>query len=461
MFDSARPNAHQLHELGDPAYRRDLGDGLVLRWSTADDADRLAAMYGAVFRSREDAPFNPRVMAWSRDMARGRDPLIGSDGFALVEDTTTGEVVAATCLLRQTWEYDGIPVQVGRPEIVGSLASHRRRGLVREVMRLIHARSQRNGDLAQVITGIAWYYRQFGYEYAVELPGDTRIVAADIPELKQGETESLTVRPATEGDIPALARLYDDERAGALISTPIDTAYWRYAVTGKDPESDGFGRLFVAEDASGEVVGYAHLSVNLWGDAVYVLGLWLRRGSWFAHYPSLLRGLKRVGEMTPQSVVEPKSFRAITLQLPGEHPARQMLAVMAPSVSKLVNEYAWYVRVADLPPLLRVVAPALERRLAASPYAGYTGDLLIDFYRGGLRMAWRDGKLAEVADWQRPAWGRHRLGFPPGVFLQLLFGYRSLADLQSAYPDVATEGDASALLPVLFPTRASWPLPLG
>ena len=118
-------------------------------------------------------------------------------------------------------------------------------------------------------------------------------------------------------------------------------------------------------------------------------------------------------------------------------------------------------RVADLPALLRTLAPALERRLAASPFAGYTGELALDFYRGGLRMAWREGRLAEVGDWQKPIWGEGHAGFPPGVFLQLLFGYHDLPELRHAFPDVWAEGVAKALLPTLFPKRESWAIPLG
>ena len=40
------------------------------------------------------------------------------------------------------------------------------RGLIRMLFEMIHARSQAEGDLVQAITGVAYFYRQFGYEYA-------------------------------------------------------------------------------------------------------------------------------------------------------------------------------------------------------------------------------------------------------------------------------------------------------
>ena len=46
--------------------------------------------------------------------------------------------------------------------------------------------------------------------------------------------------------------------------------------------------------------------------------------------------------------------------------------------------------------------------------------------------------------------------FPDLTFLQLLFGFRSLADVQYAYPDCLVTSDAArVLLPILFPKKPS------
>ncbi len=445
--------------LADPAYRRDLGDGLLLRWSTAADVERLATFYGLVFRRKEQDPPGQRAATWTRDMLTGRDPLIGQDGFALVERTATGEVVAATCLLSEAWEYDGIRIPVGRPEIVGSLPEMRRRGLVREVFRLIHARSEAQGELAQVITGISWYYRQFGYEYAVELENGVRVTSADIPAAKEGEPEPFALRQAAEADLPTVARLYDEERASALVSTPIDARYWRWAALESNPAGDSFPRVCVIEDASGAVVGYTLVAMRTSDGMFDVYALWMRPGLWLGALPALLRAYQRLAEETSTTYGE-RAVHLLAFALPQGHPAVAALPAMV-NTQPFNSPYAWYVRVADLPALLRTLAPVLERRLAASPFAGYTGELLLDFYRGGLRMLWRDGTLVEVSDWQRPIWGEGNAGFPPGVFLQMLFGYRDLRELRHAFPDVWAEGAAKALLPALFPRRDSWALPLG
>jgi hypothetical protein len=42
------------------------------------------------------------------------------------------------------------------------------------------------------------------------------------------------------------------------------------------------------------------------------------------------------------------------------------------------------------------------------------------------------------------------------VFLQLLFGRRSLADLRYAFPDAWANDEATMLLETLFPQQPSW-----
>ena len=216
--------------MSDAAYRRELGDGLVLRWATGADTDGITQLYSHVFRDSPDDPLNEPIATWARDMMSGHHPLITAGDFAVVEDPARQAIVAATCLLWQTWEYAGIAVPIGRPEVVASDPDYRQRGLVRAVFELIHARSAARGHLVQAITGIPYFYRQFGYEYALDLGGSRSVAFGSIPRLKEGETEPYTLRLATAADVPLLQRLYDRERASVLVSVRIEDDYLRYCL---------------------------------------------------------------------------------------------------------------------------------------------------------------------------------------------------------------------------------------
>jgi hypothetical protein len=59
------------NELASPTYIGGaLGDGLIRRWSTAADTEKLAWLMGTVFRDEHDEMPNPRPMAEARLMKR-------------------------------------------------------------------------------------------------------------------------------------------------------------------------------------------------------------------------------------------------------------------------------------------------------------------------------------------------------------------------------------------------------
>ena len=232
-------------------YRRDLGNGLVLRWSTPEDMERVVDLYGYVFRQNADAPLNPHIPNWTRDMFSGRHPYIGPHDFAVVEDTASGKLVASTCLIRYTCAYEGIPFGFGRPEVVASLPEYRRQGLIRAIFELIHAKSDGRGDLVQGITGIEYYYRQFGYEYAASLESPELLVYFPaIPTLKAGTPEPYALREATLDDVPLLQRFWTQSRAHAGLWTDIEDDYWRWVMTGMHPDAMERWRPYLITDAA-------------------------------------------------------------------------------------------------------------------------------------------------------------------------------------------------------------------
>jgi hypothetical protein len=448
--------------MDEDTYRRELSDGLALRWSMPEDSEQVASLYAHVYRSSPDAPLNWHVPLWTRDMFSGQHPHIGPRDFAVVEDTTTDAIVASTCLLRYPIAFEGIPIPFGRPEVVATQPKYRNRGLIRAIFELIHAKSAARGDLVLGITGIANYYRQFGYEYSIPMGTGLTVYFAAIPVLKKDTAEPYSLRKATVDDSALLRRLWEREQMQAAITTPLSADYYRWVM-----EAEGLDqwRLYLIVDTTGRSVGYLRLGPVRFSPAVTVDGLMVEEGvPLVAVVPSVLRGVQALAEMTIPARPEIPPAGAVKFHLwNSDHPLRSALCDLVPvSVTHPYSTYPdlWYIRVPDLVRFVKHVTRALERRLASSAQAGYTGELAIDFYRGGLRLAFDGGRLAVVENWQRPLWGESKIGFPPLVFLQLLFGYRSLHELRSLYPDVWAEGEAAPVLDALFPKRQSSLIPL-
>ena len=70
------------------------------------------------------------------------------------------------------------------------------------------------------------------------------------------------------------------------------------------------------------------------------------------------------------------------------HPVYEAMEDRLPAQRK---PYAFYIHVPDVAAFLTQIKPALEKRLAGSIAAGYTGELKINFYTSGVRMAFEQG----------------------------------------------------------------------
>ncbi|MBA3823144.1 MAG: GNAT family N-acetyltransferase [Ktedonobacterales bacterium] len=445
--------------LADATMQRDLGDGLTLRWSTAADTEAIAALLGSVHRTNADEPPNLTIGARTRMLMHGDWPTMGPGDFAVVQATAQAgqPLVACACLWHHTWEYAGIPLGVGRPEYVATDAAFRRKGLVRAIFAALHARSAAEGQTIQAITGIYSFYRQFGYEYALDLDGLRGVYLVQIPPGPVDASEPFGLRAATVKDIRALMALHAQRRADALLWSVHTAEEWRFTIVelAEMGTIEKVGMLQMIVDGAGAVVGYIHVAKRRWDAHLSVFECEVTPGTnWKAVALPLLRALAIYGQTVPNMEGD-EPINRIDFRLGQAHP---LYDVLGPTLAPYHEPaYAWYIRVADPLGFLRRIAPVLERRLAASAMVGFTGTLKLDWYRGGVQFTFAAGKLSGVEPWQPPLYGEEaNAGCPILVFTQLLCGYRTLAELCAAFPDVWAQDEARLLLGILFPRQASY-----
>ena len=431
---------------------RRLEDGLVLRRGRAEDADALSD-----FTALHVGPESPDegMRHWTRDLMAGGLPGFGPHDFTLGEDTRTGAIVSTRNLISQTWSYEGVEFPAGRIELVGTDPEYRLRGLMRAQLETVHRWSAERGEAVQGITGIPWFYRRFGYEMAIEHTGGRTAAAEDVPAPGPGDAP-YTLREATGDDIPFLAQTYRRSTRRLAVSCVRDEEAWRYELSGRREGAMFRLDALVVESPDACPAGYVLLMPGLDGGIITAAAFEVADGfSWKSVTPSVLRHVREIGRRRATG----GRLDVLRLDFGSEHPSYE---AAGDALSGFERPYAWYVRVPDVPGFVRRVGPVLERRLAGSFAAGHTGDLLLSFFDGGLRLAFREGRLAASESWT-PGARDNRLApkerdalFPGLTFLQLLFGYRSVADLEYAFPDCIVSSDRSrALLDALFPKRPS------
>jgi hypothetical protein len=316
-------------------------------------------------------------------------------------------------------------------EMVLTHPDYRQRGLVRVQIQRFHERVAERGFDLSVIEGIPYYYRQFGYAYACDHWGRDSLLASRVPDWPEDEPGPIEFRSPGLEDIPALASHYDHSMGHLALWTRRPTAYWRFLLeTERYPlriavdTRDSSVRGYVATLGSG---GHVHVAESALPDCQTGM--------------AALRALKKEARGGEIQIGWPQSATLVQL-------GRALGASPMPA-------YQWLVRIADVADLLKKLGPAFARRLARSACAGIATELVVNLFRRAFALRFEEGKLAYVRslgfrDASMGADGGD-LCIPPDAFTRLVLGYRDLAELRDAWPDIVIRPARRPLLEVLFP----------
>lgn len=419
MFSPAQP------------YRKELGNGLILK-SVADerDVERLAAFNGIIHD--KDVAAMTRALIFHHPNTR-------PDHWLFVEDRAIGQVVSSLCLIPWTWNYDGVELKAGEMGIVGTLEAYRRRGLVQAlVTRFDELLREGEYDLSP-IQGIPYFYRQFGYEYAIPLEGGLRVELHLIPDAPLEESPRYTFRQATLGDLPALMRLYDEAVGDLSISAVRDEASWHYLL-GPSLGTEMAAETWLVLDEMRQPAGYFRIPQQGFGEGLIVNEV--SRLSSDATLTALCQLKALAAERDKPYIrlnVPADSVLAQTARYRGAHD---------------LGTYAWQIRLVDIGRLLRKLSPVLERRIAASPFAGLTQNVCLNLYHEAFELHFEGGELTAVESLGFSE--RAGIRIPPSLVAPLLLGYRSREELAQAHHDVSVWGEWRHLVDVMFPKLTSF-----
>lgn len=408
---------------------QDLGHGLALRTAAGpDDLERVAVFNGLIH--------GPELAITVQRLLRDYAGMEGRD-IVFVEDTKTGQIVSSLLLLPWTLSYGGVNLPVGEMGMVGTLEGQRGQGLVRIQTTYFMQRLRERGCLLSLIQGIPYFYRQFGYEYAMPLEGGLRLSGRELPAPPDTDT-AFSFRPAAAEDIPALQRFYSAAACDLDIGAVRDETIWRYLLS--EPAGSALRcETWLVEDAAGAVAGYFRLPDFHFDEELAV------------------NEVSRLSAEAALAVLHWLKQAAVARGKPGVRlnlPAGCTLMQLARSLGAHdLGTYAWQVHVPDLATLLQAISPVLGRRLAASPFAGLSRELQLCFYRDSVTMRFEDGKLVAV---QACGPSQGEINFPPLTVIPVLFGHRTVEQLRLAYPDISVDGSVRLLFETLFPPMASF-----
>jgi hypothetical protein len=316
--------------------------------------------------------------------------------------------------------------------IVGTLESHRRRGLVRVLVRRFGARLAMRGCLVSHIQGIPGFYSQFGYEYCTPLEGGMRLELRDVHA--PAGYGGFRFRRAVLNDADDLAALYGRAGSALSLSAERDDEVWRYLLTHAADTETACERWLVSRGDE-PPLGYFTVPRRHFGEELVLTE---------ASPLDARAALAVLGKAA--DLAQEAGKPGIRLNLP----ASCTLMRLARSLGAHdLGTYAWQVLVPDVAGLLRALVPALEKRVASSPFAGLCRRLDLGLYRTTVRVHFERGRIEGVETVQSA--GAESIQIPKSRFVQLLLGSHSLRELESRHPDVLPAPADRMLIEALFP----------
>lgn len=392
-----------------------LADGLTLRQATPADLDQIGALLSE--RGEPDDAIDHRLVV--------SDPDAGWSACAVVVDGD--RVVSTATLLDEEVCIGGIRLPAGQVELVATASGYEGRGLVRALMHWAHERSAARGHLVQAMIGIPYFYRLFGYEYAIDIPQTLTVNALPpLPPLPPGGATA-TLRAARPSDIPSMAALQASAQSGFDVTMPHSAASWRWIL---DHESSN---LWVLERA-GTVVATARTTPP--GEEMLLAEAAARDE---AAALDLLSGVAALAPGAPLRVVH----RAGTVtgnawqQFVDQEPRR--------------GAEQYYIRIPDVAALLDRLRPLFRQRLDAAGIERSGQDIVISTFGAHYRIPVLADGLGEVVTggpMQSPGAVRGA-GVAPDHLAALLFGPHGIEALNRFRPDVYASDEE--LFRVLFP----------
>jgi hypothetical protein len=405
-----------------------LGDNLVLRIANSDaDVVRVASNINQPNQPQELYP----------DLILHHPDTRFEDLF-FVEDEDSGQVVSYLSWIPRTWRIAG--VDIPSAEIISNvtLKPYRHRGLVRKQMDLYKQRLDERGCLLSQINGIPYFYRQFGYEYALPLEGGCQLDSNLIPDFSD---KSFSFRPATHDDIFYLGQLYSSASKDLSIYSVRSSAIWNYLLTYSN------GRIIDREfwlirNELNHVVGYFCVMQRPFQEALLVSEI---------SYLDFDLAMATIDFL--KSLAKERNEDAIQFNLPDDTTLMQVARWLG---AKDNGIYPWQIFIPDLTALLKALAPALEQRIADSNLAKLTREVRICLFRKTIVLRFDSGQLVDVANIGFTNWEDEPVLCPPLSFVPLVLGYRTAKELQSMYPDITIRQDHQQLINTLFPKMTSF-----
>lgn len=346
-----------------------------------------------------------------------------------------GRVVAGLCLIPTEWSIGEVPLKVAELGCVATRQEYRGRGLQRGLMAEYDNHIRKHEFDVSAIEGIPFFYRQFGYEYALPLDEQVRIKLDKIPASESKDT----IRSFGKCDLNKAMELLNRSQQKFYVHSIRDEKLWRLQEETRMVAENEFNSYSVEKNQA--MIAYFRTSQNPKKKEL------------------CLREITNVDPSTADSIMQflkqeglQNGFETLVCTISHDEPFARHL--MATGYARQCRPYAWQIRIDDHLTILRKLKALFEKRLESSDYNCFTRIVNLSFYRYTIQLTIEKGRITNIENIEDCM--NKTVRFNPNVFPQLLLGYRSREELEKIYPDFIVQPAYRRLIDILFPKKSSF-----
>ena len=411
-------------------YSKKISDNLTLRIAIDDlnELQRFISFNDAVHQEESLKKYINRLFLEHPE----KDEIY----WIYIEENDSNKMVSSIILAPLEWDIDGTLIPICEMDLVGTLTEYRNRGLIGILNELYEEIMEQKGYKLSVIRGIPYYYRKFGYEFALNL--DERIVL-NKNQIPSKEVEEVSIRKAIRQDLDFIKSIYNNQNENFFITNRFNRNNFCYKFMNVDFD-DNFSSTYLI-DVKGKLKSF--FSIGLSYDSVGY---------------SLV--VPEVNEECMIKIVQfvntlNKEKDQIVFQVNSDTKFTQYICSIG---GKKNLGYGWQIRIPNIKKFLHAISPVLEQRIERSSCKGLTQDVVISDYREIFTLIFKNGKIEDIrVNKAYPFPGSCDVQIPNSFLIKLLLSDRTFEEIKYIVRDSILKPGSEKLIKILFPKIASLP----
>jgi predicted acetyltransferase len=353
-----------------------------------------------------------------------------------IEKLDTRELVSMITLMPLEWNFNGVSIPVCEMGFVGTLPEYRHRGLIGKMNEIYEILMRQEGYLLSVIRGIPYYYRKFGYDFALNLDEHIILKKNLIPSK---EIDNIYFQKATKQDLSFIESVYSKEQENFYISNKFDR--------------DGFAYKFMNDDFDTNFLSTFIIKRNRESVSYFSLGMSFDNAAYSLIVPEIdedymIKILQFVGDLD-------KDKDQIVFNVNSDTQFGHFLCSIGGAKDL---GYGWQIKILDLKEFLLTISPILEQRIECSSFKGLSQDFAVSDYQKSHILRFKNGRIELIESKKGyPLPESSDVKIPGSNLIKLLLSDKNYKEIKYIVKDSMLKPMSEKLLEVLFPKKPSFP----